>query len=181
MTGQLYDERGDEIASWLKRTFEHELSDLAQHYPGEKKTFVIDWDELFVFDTDLALDVRDFPERFRETFAECVRDVVPQQALVDRTEGDDVVRKHPLLFEACDVAVVNKADLAGAVGADLDRMAADVAEVAPDMGVFRTNARADEGVDDLASFLTDLRTGDHHHHDHDDHDHAETHDHTHHD
>jgi len=101
--------------------------------------------------------------------------------VVSTTEGDDVVRKHPLLFEACDVAVVNKADLAVAVGADLDRMAADVAEVVPDMDVFRTNARADEGVDDLASFLTDLRTGDHHHHDHDDHDHAETHDHTHHD
>jgi len=92
MTGQLYQERGDEIASWLKRTFEHELSELAQNYPSEKTTFVIEWDELFVFDRDIALDVRDFPERFRETFAECVRDVVPQQALVDRTEDDEVVR-----------------------------------------------------------------------------------------
>ena len=83
--------------------------------------------------------------------------------VVSTTEGDDVVRKHPLLFEACDAAVVNKADLADAVGADLDRMAADVADVAPEMDVFRTNARADEGVDDLASFLADVRADGHHH------------------
>ena len=86
--------------------------------------------------------------------------------VVSTTEGDDVVRKHPLLFEACDAAVVNKADLADAVGADLDRMAADVEEVVPGMDVFRTNARDDEGVDDLAAFLAGVRTGGHGHHEH---------------
>jgi hydrogenase nickel incorporation protein HypB len=92
--------------------------------------------------------------------------------VVSTTEGDDVVRKHPLLFEACDAAVVNKTDLAAAVGADLDRMAADVGEVAPDMDVFRTNARDDEGVDALASFLADVRADGHGHHDGHAHDHA---------
>ncbi len=96
--------------------------------------------------------------------------------VVSTTEGDDVVRKHPLLFEACDAAVVNKADLADAVGADIDRMATDVEAVVPDMAVFRTNARDDEGVDDLASFLADRRRGGHHHGDH-----ARAADHTHHD
>jgi hydrogenase nickel incorporation protein HypB len=91
---------------------------------------------------------------------------------VSTTEGDDVVRKHPLLFEACDAAVVNKTDLAAAVGANLDRMAADVGEVAPEMDVFRTNARDDEGVGALASFLADVRADGHGHHDGHAHDHA---------
>lgn len=73
--------------------------------------------------------------------------------VVSTTEGDDVVRKHPLLFQACDVAVVNKADIADAVGADIDRMREDIAEVAPGMDVFETNARDGEGVDELAEFL----------------------------
>ncbi|MFC7134519.1 MULTISPECIES: hydrogenase nickel incorporation protein HypB [Salinibaculum] len=83
--------------------------------------------------------------------------------VVSTTEGDDVVRKHPLLFEACDAAVVNKVDIADAVGADVATMREDVAEVAPDMPVFETNARADEGVDALADFLAEVRTSGHHH------------------
>ncbi|WP_302081567.1 hydrogenase nickel incorporation protein HypB [Salinibaculum rarum] len=107
--------------------------------------------------------------------------------VVSTTEGDDVVRKHPLLFEACDAAVVNKTDIAEAVGADVATMCEDIAEVAPDMDVFETNARADEGVDALADFLADVRESGHQHaHDHDEtqvHDHDETHahDHAHHD
>jgi hydrogenase nickel incorporation protein HypB len=73
--------------------------------------------------------------------------------VVSTTEGDDVVRKHPLLFQACDVAVVNKSDLAGPVGADIDRMRADVDEVAPGMELFETNARDGDGVDALAAHL----------------------------
>jgi len=84
--------------------------------------------------------------------------------VVSTTEGDDVVRKHPLLFEACDAAVVNKVDVAKAVGANVARMRADVAELAPDMAVFETNARGGEGVDDLAAFLADGRTQGHHGH-----------------
>ena len=82
--------------------------------------------------------------------------------VVSTTEGDDVVRKHPLLFQACDVAVVNKTDLADPVGADTDRMRADVAEVAPGMDVFETNARDGEGIDALAAHLA----GTEHAHDH---------------
>lgn len=73
--------------------------------------------------------------------------------VVSATEGDDVVRKHPLLFQACDAAVLNKIDLADAVGADINRMGADVDRVAPGMAVFETNARTGQGVDALAEFL----------------------------
>ena len=89
--------------------------------------------------------------------------------VVSTTEGDDVVRKHPLLFQACDAAVVNKADLAAAVGADTERMRDDINEVAPGMAVFETNARDGDGIDALDSFLADGA--------HDEHAHAHGHDH----
>ncbi|WP_135830512.1 hydrogenase nickel incorporation protein HypB [Halorussus halobius] len=83
--------------------------------------------------------------------------------VVSTTEGDDVVRKHPLLFEACDAAVVNKTDVAAAVGADVATMRADVAELDPEMPVFETNARDDEGVDALADRLAAVREDGHSH------------------
>jgi len=82
--------------------------------------------------------------------------------VVSTTEGDDVVRKHPLLFQAADAAVVNKTDIADAVGADVARMEADVAEVAPDLPLFSTSAAENTGIDELEAFLAEVRT---HHHD----------------
>lgn len=90
--------------------------------------------------------------------------------VVSTTEGDDVVRKHPLLVQACDVAVVNKVDVADAVGADVRQMQADVTDVAPDVAVFGTNARDNDGVDALAEHLAAVRSGAHGH----DHHHAES-------
>ncbi|WP_181685466.1 hydrogenase nickel incorporation protein HypB [Halorhabdus salina] len=73
--------------------------------------------------------------------------------VVSATEGDDVVRKHPLLFQACDGAVINKVDIADAVNADLDLMESDVSEIAPEMPTFRTSAEHGDGLDDLAGYL----------------------------
>ena len=84
--------------------------------------------------------------------------------VVSTTEGDDVVRKHPLLFQACDVAVVNKADIAEAVGADIEQMRSDIEEIAPGMAVFETNARDGDGIDDLAASLSELAEGHTGHH-----------------
>ncbi|MEF8829935.1 MAG: hydrogenase nickel incorporation protein HypB [Halobacteriales archaeon] len=86
--------------------------------------------------------------------------------VVSTTEGDDVVRKHPLLFQACDAAVVNKVDIAEAVDADVGRMIDDVADIAPEMTVFRTSAKTGAGVADLAAFLADRRERGHVHADH---------------
>ncbi len=77
--------------------------------------------------------------------------------VVSVTEGEDVVRKHPLLFRACDVAVVNKVDVADAVGVDPEAMVADLREVAPDLPVVETSAETGAGVDDLTSVLEQQR------------------------
>ena len=82
--------------------------------------------------------------------------------VVSTTEGDDVVRKHPLLFQSCDAAVVNKTDIADAVGADTDHMRADISDVAPGMDVFETAARDGQGIESLAAHL-DAPTHSHEH------------------
>ena len=101
--------------------------------------------------------------------------------VVSATEGDDVVRKHPLLFQACDGAVINKVDIAEAVNADLDLMESDVNEIAPEMPTFRTSAEHGDGLDDLAAFLDER--GHTHAHAHDSYvaetAHGHTHEHTH--
>jgi hydrogenase nickel incorporation protein HypB len=84
--------------------------------------------------------------------------------VVSPTEGDDVVRKHPMLFQACDLAVVNKVDVADAVGADVDTMVADAERVAPDTPVVRTSAETGAGLDDLSRWLDRRRGRPHAHH-----------------
>jgi len=69
--------------------------------------------------------------------------------VVSATEGDDVVNKHPMMFRGCTIAVLNKIDLAEAVGADLDRMEQDVLRYNPAMKIFKTNMKTGEGIDSL--------------------------------
>lgn len=69
--------------------------------------------------------------------------------VVSSTEGDDVVNKHPMMFRSSNIGVINKVDLAPFVGADLDRMEADMRRYNPEMRVFRTNMKAGEGLETL--------------------------------
>lgn len=69
--------------------------------------------------------------------------------VVSSTEGDDVVNKHPMMFRGCSIGVLNKIDLAEAVGADLVRMEHDMRRYNPAMKIFRTNMKTGEGVDAL--------------------------------
>jgi hydrogenase nickel incorporation protein HypB len=79
--------------------------------------------------------------------------------VVSTTEGDDVVRKHPLLFQACDATVVNKVDIADAVDADVAQMRADVGRVGgEEMPVFETSVKTGAGLDDLVAFVEGVRT-----------------------
>lgn len=66
--------------------------------------------------------------------------------IVSSTEGDDVVNKHPMMFRGCTIGVLNKIDLAEAVGADLKRMERDMYRYNPDMKVFLTNMKTGEGL-----------------------------------
>ncbi|PTD93769.1 hydrogenase accessory protein HypB [archaeon SCG-AAA382B04] len=69
--------------------------------------------------------------------------------VVSVTEGDDVVNKHPIIFKNSDVTVINKIDLAEAIGADLEKMVEDAREINPDMDVIKTSIKTGEGLDRL--------------------------------
>jgi hydrogenase nickel incorporation protein HypB len=89
--------------------------------------------------------------------------------VVSTTEGDDVVGKHPLLVQSVDAGVINKTDLAAAVGTDLERLRDDIERAAPDLPVFETNAKDGVGIEELRTFLESHRGSAH------EHEHAHTH------
>lgn len=82
--------------------------------------------------------------------------------VVSTTEGDDVVRKHPRLFQEADVAVINKTDIAAAVDADVDRMVADVSAVNPDLETIPMSAKTRENMDSFVEALRRIRADDPH-------------------
>lgn len=73
--------------------------------------------------------------------------------VVSLTEGPYMVLKHPLTFMKADVVVINKMDLAEAMGADADKLAGDVAKVNPKAKVVRTNCKSGAGVSDVIKAL----------------------------
>ncbi|MCD6481942.1 MAG: hydrogenase nickel incorporation protein HypB [Thermoplasmata archaeon] len=72
--------------------------------------------------------------------------------VVSVTEGDDMVRKHPLIFQISDFIVINKIDLIPYMEIDMDRIMKDIERIAPKK-VFLTNARNGEGIEELAEWL----------------------------
>jgi len=74
--------------------------------------------------------------------------------VISVTEGDDMVRKHPKIFAQTDIVVVNKTDLAGAVGVDTERIVSDYAKINPHGQAVLTNAKADQGLEELLCALS---------------------------
>jgi urease accessory protein len=66
--------------------------------------------------------------------------------VIDTAAGDDIPRKRGLGVAQADLLVVNKIDLAPYVGADLDRMRADVADARPARPSLFTDLRGPDGA-----------------------------------
>ncbi|MDI6882757.1 MAG: hydrogenase nickel incorporation protein HypB [Methanothermobacter sp.] len=69
--------------------------------------------------------------------------------IISATEGDDTVQKHPLIFKEADLVIINKVDLADAVGADIDKMVEDVSRINPHVKVIKTSLKNDEGIEEV--------------------------------
>ncbi len=82
-----------------------------------------------------------------------------RMVVISVTEGDDTVEKHPLIFQDADLVVINKVDLAEAVGADSDKMVRDVKELNSEVQVIKTSLKTGTGFDDVIKaidgFITD--------------------------
>lgn len=73
--------------------------------------------------------------------------------VVSVTEGDDTVEKHPLIFQTSDLVVINKVDLADAVGADADKMVNDAKRLNPDVQVIKASLKQGEGLSEIISAI----------------------------
>lgn len=73
--------------------------------------------------------------------------------VVSVTEGPYMVMKHPFIFMNADVVVINKMDLAEAMGVDAKKLEADVRRVNPKAKVVMTNCRIGEGVENVVRAL----------------------------
>ena len=73
--------------------------------------------------------------------------------VVSVTEGDDVVNKHPMIFRVSDIGIINKIDLAEAVGASVARMKNDMERIAPQVKQITMSVRTGEGIRQLIDYL----------------------------
>ena len=69
--------------------------------------------------------------------------------VISVTEGDDMVRKHPVIFAFTDIIVINKIDLAPAMEVDPKRLADDARKVNPKAKIVLTDARHGKGISEL--------------------------------
>lgn len=80
-----------------------------------------------------------------------------RMVVVSVTEGDDTVEKHPLIFQTSDVAIINKVDLADAVGADADKMVADAKKLNPYIKVIKSSLKTGEGLEEILQTIEEFK------------------------
>ena len=79
--------------------------------------------------------------------------------VVSTSEGDDIVEKHPMIFLISHVCIINKIDIAEAVGASVEKMARDALRINPKLAVFKVSFKTGEGVGALMAWVRDLARG----------------------
>jgi len=76
-----------------------------------------------------------------------------RMVVISVSEGDDTVEKHPLIFQDADLVVINKVDLAEAVGASVEKMVNDVKELNPGVKVITSSIKMGKGLDEIISTI----------------------------
>lgn len=93
-------------------------------------------------------------------------------ALLSITEGEDKPLKYPIMFQEADCLLITKTDLAPYLDVDIDRIAANVRQMNPDVTIIAVSTKTGEGLDAwfewVKSTVSDRsqRSTVHHHHDH---------------
>ena len=73
--------------------------------------------------------------------------------LLSVTEGEDKPLKYPPMFQAADVVIVSKLDLAAACGYDRENLMGNLSRVAPRARVFEVSAKTGQGMDAWLGYL----------------------------
>lgn len=79
--------------------------------------------------------------------------VEARAVVVSASEGGHVIEKHPAMFQSAQLVVLNKIDIAEAVGVDFAQPVADLKKLRPGLPVVKTNCLAGEGIDDVMRAL----------------------------
>ena len=77
--------------------------------------------------------------------------------LLSVTEGEDKPLKYPVMFKTADVIVVNKIDIAEAVGFDREAALANIRRIAPDAAILEVSSRTGQGMSRWYTYLEDHR------------------------
>lgn len=72
--------------------------------------------------------------------------------VVSITEGEYVIKKHPIIFKGAQIAVINKCDIEGE-DFDSKTLVEDASKIKSDMEVICTSAKTKQGIDDLITAL----------------------------
>ncbi|MDR0900520.1 MAG: hydrogenase nickel incorporation protein HypB [Methanobrevibacter sp.] len=78
--------------------------------------------------------------------------------VISVSEGDDTVEKHPLIFQSADLVIINKIDIADAVGADADKMVNDVKIINSNVKVIKTSLKQEKGLKEVISAIESFKT-----------------------
>lgn len=74
--------------------------------------------------------------------------------VISTTEGDDMVRKHHDIFLHSDIAILNKMDIADAVGVNPQTIAEDYKQLTGGLkSMYMCSTRTEEGIDPILSVL----------------------------
>ncbi|MCL2157712.1 MAG: hydrogenase nickel incorporation protein HypB [Methanobrevibacter sp.] len=73
--------------------------------------------------------------------------------IVSVSEGDDTVEKHPFIFQSADLVIINKVDIANAVGADENKMISDAQKINPNVEVIKTSLKEGKGLEEIISVI----------------------------
>lgn len=73
--------------------------------------------------------------------------------LLSVTEGEDKPLKYPVMFKTADVVIVNKADIAEAVGFERDTALINIHRIVPQATIFEVSARTGQGMEAWYSYL----------------------------
>ena len=68
-------------------------------------------------------------------------------------EGDDKPLKYPLVFEKCDVVIINKIDALNYFAFDMEKCRRNILSRNPRAEIFPVSAKTGEGMEELANYL----------------------------
>lgn len=74
-------------------------------------------------------------------------------AILSVPEGDDKPLKYPLMFQVCDVVLINKMDVLPYFDFDVEKCKENILYRNPNAKIFEVCAKTGEGIDDWCNWL----------------------------